>query len=98
LRNPLADPFTLGVSGGASVGAMLAISFGLSLSVGPLSPGPLGALSGAAGAAFLVYRLATTAGRAMSTSVLLLAGVTLNAFFSAVIMLLQYVSSFTEGD
>ena len=96
LRNPLADPFTLGVSGGASVGAMLAITFGLSMAVGPVSPVPLATLAGAGAAALLVYRLATAAGRAMSTSVLLLAGVTLNAFFSAVIMLLQYVSSFTE--
>jgi len=96
LRNPLADPFTLGVSGGASVGAMLALTSGLSLAIGPVSPVPLASLAGAAGAALIVYRLATSARRAMSTSVLLLAGVTLNAFFSAVIMLLQYVSDFAQ--
>ena len=40
LRNPLATPFTLGVSAGSSLGAMLAITFASSLTVGPLSPVP----------------------------------------------------------
>src|SRR5512147_1700948 len=44
LRNPLADPFTLGVSAGASVGAMLAILFAASLAVAGVSPVPLASL------------------------------------------------------
>jgi ABC-type Fe3+-siderophore transport system permease subunit len=96
LRNPLATPFTLGVSAGASLGAMLAIALGLAVSVGPFSAVPLASLVGAAAAAGIVYRLATMEGRAMSTTVLLLAGVTLNAFFSALILFVQYLSDFAQ--
>lgn len=96
LRNPLATPFTLGVSAGASLGAMLVIVFGGSLALGSLSAVPLASLGGAAVAAAIVYRLATMQGRAMSTSVLLLAGVTLNSFFSALIMFVQYISDFAQ--
>jgi iron complex transport system permease protein len=96
LRNPLATPFTLGVSAGSSLGAMLAITFGATMTMGPLSPIPLASLAGASMAAGIVYWLATGAGRAMSTSVLLLAGVTLNSFFSALIMFVQYVSDFAQ--
>jgi iron complex transport system permease protein len=96
LRNPLATPFTLGVSAGASLGAMLAIIFGSALVVGPLSAVPIASLAGAGIAATVVYRLATMQGRAMSTSVLLLAGVTLNSFFSALIMFVQYIADFAQ--
>jgi len=96
LRNPLATPFTLGVSAGASLGAMLAIVFGASVTFGPLSPVPLASLAGAGVASAIVYRLATMQGRAMSTSVLLLAGVTLNSFFSALIMFVQYIADFAQ--
>jgi iron complex transport system permease protein len=96
LRNPLATPFTLGVSAGASLGAMLAIALGASIALGPLSPVPLASLGGAAIAAGIVYWLATPYRRAMSTSVLLLAGVTLNSFFSALIMFVQYLADFAQ--
>jgi iron complex transport system permease protein len=96
LRNPLATPFTLGVSAGASLGAMLAIVLGASIAVGPLSPVPVASLAGAALASAIVYRLATMQGRAISTSVLLLAGVTLNSFFSAMIMFVQYIADFAQ--
>src|SRR5688572_357586 len=96
LRNPLATPFTLGVSAGASLGATLAIVLGATVAVGPLSAVPLASLGGAAIAAVIVYRLATIRGRAMSTTVLLLAGVTLNSFFSALIMFVQYMADFAQ--
>lgn len=96
LRNPLATPFTLGVSAGASLGAMLAIIFGLSFAIGPISSVPMASFAGAAVAAAIVYWLATPANRAISTSVLLLAGVTLNSFFSALIMFVQYIADFAE--
>jgi iron complex transport system permease protein len=96
LRNPLATPFTLGVSAGASLGAMLAIIFGVSAAVGPFSAVPLASLVGASVASAMVYGLATAFGRAMSTTVLLLAGVTLNAFFSALIMFVQYIADFSQ--
>lgn len=96
LRNPLATPFTLGVSAGAALGAMLAISSGAVIALGPLSPVPLASLAGAFVAAAIVYALATKPGRPMSTSVLLLAGVTLNSFFSALILFVQYMADFAE--
>lgn len=96
LRNPLATPFTLGVSAGASLGAMLAIILGAAITFGPLSPVPLASLVGSAVATAIVYWLAKPSGRAMSTSVLLLAGVTLNAFFSALVMFTQYLADFAQ--
>ena len=96
LRNPLATPFTLGVSAGASLGAMLAIVLGATAAIGPLAAVPLASLLGAGLAAAIVYRLATLPGRAMSTAVLLLAGVTLNSFFSALIMFVQYIADFAQ--
>lgn len=97
LRNPLATPFTLGVSAGASLGAMLVIILGISFSAGPLSAVPLASFAGAAVATAIVYWLATPYGRAMSTAVLLLAGVTLNSFFSALIMFVQYIADFSQA-
>jgi len=96
LRNPLATPFTLGVSAGSSLGAMLAILFGASASLGPLSPVPLASLTGAIVAAAIVYWLATRPGRPISTSVLLLAGVTLNSFFSALILFAQFLADYAQ--
>lgn len=96
LRNPLATPFTLGVSAGASLGAMLAIVTGSTVIAGSLSPVPLASLAGSAVAGWVVYLLATMRGRAMSTTVLLLAGVTLNSFFSALILFVQYIADFAE--
>ena len=96
LRNPLATPFTLGVSAGAALGAVLAITVGATATLGPLATVPLASLGGASVAAAIVYALATRPGRPMSTSVLLLAGVTLNSFFSALILFVQYMGDFTE--
>jgi iron complex transport system permease protein len=96
LRNPLATPFTLGVSAGASLGAMRVIILGGTIAVGPWSPVPAASLAGAAVAAAIVYALANGPRRAMSTTVLLLAGVTLNAFFSALILFVQYLADFAE--
>jgi iron complex transport system permease protein len=96
LRNALATPFTLGVSAGASLGAMLAIVFGATVSAGSFSAVPLASLAGAVLAAAIVYRLATMQDRAMSTTVLLLAGVTLNSFFSALIVFVQYIADFAQ--
>jgi iron complex transport system permease protein len=96
LRNPLATPFTLGVSAGSALGAILALSFAATFAIGPFSPVPLASFIGAVLAASIVYGLATKPGRPMSTSVLLLAGVTLNSFFSALILFVQYMSDFAE--
>ena len=97
LGNPLATPFTLGVSTGAALGAVLAITFGGSTAVWVLASVPLASLAGAVVASAIVYALATRPGRPISTMVLLLAGVTLNAFFSALILFVQYAADFTQA-
>ncbi len=96
-RNPLAAPETLGVSAGAALGAILAIVLGFTTSVGPFSPVPAASLGGALAAAVAVYLLASAPRRPLSTTVLLLAGVTLNALISAVILFVQYLSDFTQS-
>ena len=97
LGNPLATPFTLGVSTGAALGAVLVITFGSSVAAGALASVPLASLAGAVVASAIVYVLATRPGRPISTMVLLLAGVTLNAFFSALILFVQYAADFTQA-
>lgn len=97
LRNPLATPFTLGVSAGASLGAMLAVSTSLELSVLGITSIPLASFAGSLIATGIVYALAASQRRGLSTNVLLLAGVTLNAFFSALILFVQYLSDFAEA-
>ncbi len=97
LRNPLATPFTLGVSAGASLGAMLAITFDWRVAVAGLSPVPVASFVGSLAAVAVVYALAQARQRGLSTNVLLLAGVTMNAFFSAIILFVQYFADFTQG-
>jgi iron complex transport system permease protein len=97
LRNPLATPFTLGVSAGASLGAMLAVSMRLELSVLGVTSIPLASFAGSLLATAIVYALAASQRRGLSTNVLLLAGVTLNSFFSALILFVQYIADFTEA-
>jgi iron complex transport system permease protein len=96
LRNPLATPFTLGVSAGAALGAMLAITFGASFSWLGTPAAPLASFAGSLMAVAIVYFLATAKHRGLSTDVLLLAGVTMNAFFSALILFVQYFADFSE--
>lgn len=85
LRNPLAEPYILGVSGGAAVGAVALIVTGWAAAAAWAIP--LGAFAGALVAIGLVFRIALGVGRALDTRVLLLAGVVVGAFFNAVILL-----------
>ena len=96
LRNPLATPFTLGVSTGAALGAVLAITFNVSIAFLGASAVPAAAFAGSAMAVAIVYALAQARHRGLSTTVLLLAGVTMNAFFSAMILFVQYFASFAD--
>jgi ABC-type Fe3+-siderophore transport system permease subunit len=96
LRNPLATPFTLGVSTGAALGAVTAITFNWSIAMAGISAVPLAAFAGSLIAVLIVYALAQARHRGVSTTVLLLAGVTMNAFFSAVILFVQYFASFAD--
>src|SRR6478736_10548897 len=97
LRNPLATPFTLGVSAGAALGAMLAITFSWSFAWAGVSAAAAASFIGSLAAVGIVYALARARGRGLSTNVLLLAGVTMNAFFSALILFVQYLSDFAEA-
>ena len=91
LRNPLAEPYILGISGGASVGAVAVIALGWA-GFGTWSL-PLATFAGALLAIMLVFRVATATGRAMDVRVLLLAGVVVAAFFSACIAFILSISS-----
>ena len=85
LRNPLAEPYVLGISSGASVGAVITVVTGWSArTVWAL---PSAAFLGAIGAMLLVWRIALGVGRALDTRVLLLAGVVVSSFLVAVIWL-----------
>ncbi len=97
LRNPLATPFTLGVSAGGALGAMLAIAFGLEVGMLGVSSVPIASFTGSLVAIAIVYWLASSQKRGLSTNVLLLAGVTLNSFFSALILFVQYMADFTQS-
>jgi iron complex transport system permease protein len=90
LRNPLAEPYILGISGGASVGAVLVLAFGWVVAGSWALP--LAAFAGAVVAIVLVFRVATATGRAMDVRVLLLAGVVVAAFFSACIAFILAIS------
>lgn len=95
-RNALATPFTLGVASGASLGASLYIHLGISFSLLGLDGSSWSAFAGAAATIGLVYGL-TRVRRGFSTATMLLAGVALSFFFSSLILLIQYVSNFTQS-
>lgn len=80
VRNPLADPFLLGLSGGAGLGAVLAIALHVS---GPWAL-PIAAFIGALAALVLVYRLGLIGGAALDPRILLLGGVAVGAFAAAI--------------
>ena len=75
---------------------MLAITFHFDLAVGGVPSVPLASFAGSLGALGIVYALATARRRGLSTTVLLLAGVTMTAFFSALILFMQYLADFTD--
>jgi len=93
LRNPLATPYTLGITGGGTVGAYLAISLtGLSFQLGPFSSVQLMALVGSGVTLILIYLLAKRP-QGITMSTLLLTGVTIGILCSAVILLIRYLVS-----
>ena len=93
-RNPLATPFTLGISSGAAFGAAIYVLFASALKFrfGSIIFSFTGSLS----AVFLVYGL-TKIKKGFSVGTMLLAGVIMNFFFSSLILFLQYLSNFTES-
>ena len=91
LRNPLADPYILGISSGAGLGVIVAILSGISWSFWGGSPMAVFAFGGSLTTVWLVWYIGRFTGKSQVTS-LLLAGVVVNAFFSAVIMFLTSVA------
>jgi len=94
LRNPLADPYILGVSSGGSLGAVIAIMLGIS-TIREFPTLPVFAFLGALATVFLVYGIANVGGKS-PTHILLLAGVIVNSFFSALIMFLVSIIKESE--
>ena len=91
LRNPLADPYVLGVSMGASLGSILALIAEPHLTISPLFAAlltPLGAFLGAAATITAVYFLGRREGQ-LDSATLLLGGVIISSFLSAIIMFLM---------
>ncbi|QED28360.1 iron ABC transporter permease [Microvenator marinus] len=91
LRNPLADPYILGISGGAALGGSLMVALGIMSALGT----PAAAFAGGLGALAVILLAARIMPNSstLSTYVLLLTGVIFNAFASAVIMFLKSVLS-----
>ncbi|HVN67805.1 MAG TPA: iron ABC transporter permease, partial [Candidatus Sulfotelmatobacter sp.] len=91
LRNPLADPYILGVSAGGGVGAAIAIALGLQFVFLGMSPVPLFAFVFSLLAVFVVYKLSEIGGET-APETLILAGVALSAFCSAILSLIIIIS------
>lgn len=85
LRNPLAEPYLLGVSSGAALGAVSALALGLSATA--YLALPLAALLGALAAIAVVFEVARVGSR-LDTRVLLLAGVVVSSFLAACVLLI----------
>ena len=96
LRNPLASPDTLGVSAGAALGAVLAITFNADFSLLGVSAVPLATLAGSLGALGIVYGLSAARRRGASSMVLLLAGVTLTTLLGALTTFVRYLADYTQ--
>ncbi len=105
LRNPLADPYILGISGGAALGGTLLLALGTGLAgiaglpsswiawITTISP-PVAAFAGALGALTVIYTVDRwVPGGRTGNYVLLLTGVIINAFASAIILFLKSVVS-----
>jgi iron complex transport system permease protein len=87
LRNPLAEPYILGISSGGTAGTLLA----LTLALGTVGTS-LSSFAGSALVMFIVYAIAQRRGQ-MDTNALLLAGVMTGAFFNAIVLLLIAVTN-----
>lgn len=92
LRNPLATPYTLGITGGSAIGAYLSIAFPVFVfDFGIFSSIQLFAFAGAAVAMLFIYTIAKKPGGVSMTN-LLLAGVTFGILCSAFLLLIRYLA------
>ncbi len=95
-RNPLATPFTLGVSSGAACGAAIYIKIGVIFSIIGISGQSFFAFIGAIFSVLLVYGLSQIR-KGFTTATMLIAGVAINFFFSSLILFIQYLSDFANS-
>lgn len=94
LRNPLAEPFTLGISSGSSLAAVIGIRIGIEGTLGEVGVGAA-ALAGAVATLLVVWQLARI-GTQLPAATLVLAGVTVSMWCSAASLLIQYTSDFSD--
>lgn len=90
-KNPMADPYVLGVSAGAAVGASLVIVLGIGFTLGGLSTVPILAFIGSLIAVFIVYNISRVGSR-VPIITLLLSGMAVNIFLSAIVAVLQVIA------
>lgn len=95
-RNPLASPFTLGVSGGGALGASVAIALGFGASIAGIPLVFIFSFAGAIAFVAIVYRLASS-GNVVMPGALLLAGVVLNMIAGAGVLMIQFVTDYTRA-
>ncbi|HUI90604.1 MAG TPA: iron ABC transporter permease [Chitinivibrionales bacterium] len=95
-RNPLADPFTLGIASGSSCGAAAIILAGISGTVFGIPLITFGAFAGAAISMACVYLLSSVR-RTSSGVTMLLAGIAISFLFSSILMFMQYISSLRDS-
>ncbi len=95
LRNDLATPYTLGVSSGGALGAVIAIKIGLDVQLLGFSAIALSSVAGSMLTLLIIYKIAQM-GYGASEYSLILAGVTVNLTFSALILFIHYLADFTE--
>lgn len=88
LKNPLADPYTLGVSSGASVGAVMTLFFGISIPFLGTYTLPIFSMVGAALTMFLVLGFARLVDRAMRMETIILTGIIFGSFLGSVLSLM----------
>jgi len=88
LKNPLADPYTLGVSSGASVGAVMTLFFGISLPVLGLYTLPVFSMIGAAVTMFTVLGFARLVDRGLNMETIILTGIIFGSFLGSVLSLM----------
>ena len=95
LRNELATPYTLGISSGGALGAVIAIKTGLVIYVLGFSSSVVFSIAGSLLTVGIIFFIACERYE-ISTFTLLLAGVTIGLFFSAMILFIHYLADFTE--
>jgi len=95
LQNELATPYTLGVSSGGALGAVIAIKSGLALTLFGFTATAIFSICGSLLTIYIIYNIARS-GAGLSPLILILTGVTVSLLFSSLILFVHYLADFTE--